>query len=187
MIISKVKEIVKSKHNPADFKYHICVVVRNALKLAKIKKADMEVVELAAWLHDLGRVGKNIKSSNNHHLGSAKVAEIILKDLGYPKDRMNKVIQCVICHSAKGEYIPKTIEEKIIANADAMAHFDSFLNLFDHFIRKGKFEEMVEFISDKIENDWNKKLTLPEAKELVKEKYNAVRLILDSIVPDINN
>ena len=34
---------------------------------------------------------------------------------------------------------------------------------------------------DKLEKDWEKKITLPEAKKISKKNYEANRLILDSL------
>lgn len=81
-----------------------------------------------------------------------------------------------------GKAVPQqTIEAEIIASADAMAHFDSFLDLFDFFTRTCKsFEEAIIEIETKIQRDWNKKL-IPEAKEIIKEKYEAIMLIIKSM------
>jgi hypothetical protein len=43
------------------------------------------------------------------------------------------------------------------------------------------FEEVVKFVDEKIERDWNKKITLPEAKKIIEEKYKAARLIINTL------
>ncbi len=65
-----------------------------------------------------------------------------------------------------------------------MAHFDVIpwfikigLRRFDNDTKKA-----TEYTYNKIEKDWNKKLTLPEAKELVREKYEAIKIVLESII-----
>ena len=55
-MISKIREIVKKEHEKEDYENHILVVVKNALKLAEMKNADKEIIEIAALMHDLGRV-----------------------------------------------------------------------------------------------------------------------------------
>jgi uncharacterized protein len=179
----KIVEIVEKEHTKEDVKYHIRFVVNSALKLAEIYKADKEIVELACWLHDIARAkGLEAGQDNNHHIEGAKKTEDILKKLKYPKEKIDKVINCILAHrGSKEDYTPKTIEEKIVANADAMAHFDSFLNLFLEFVNPNNFEEGVELIKAKLERDWNKKLTLPEARELVKYKYDAIKLLLNEL------
>jgi hypothetical protein len=36
-------------------------------------------------------------------------------------------------------------------------------------------------VKNKIDNDWKKKITLPEAKKISKKKYEANRIILNSL------
>lgn len=55
-VINQIRKYAKEQYQGSDYKYHISVVVKNALKLAKIKGADLEIVEIAALLHDIGRV-----------------------------------------------------------------------------------------------------------------------------------
>jgi hypothetical protein len=57
------------------------------------------------------------------------------------------------------------------------------LDLFTFFVTKTttSFEEAVEEIYKKMKRDWEIKLTLPEAKELVKPKYDAIILLLENM------
>ena len=179
----RIIDFVINKHTKEDVKYHIKIVVKNALKLADIYHADKEVVEIASWLHDIARA-KELKpgKDNNHHIVGAKKAEEILKDLGYKEDKIKKIVSCILTHrGSKENYIPKTIEEKIVYNADAMAHFDTFLNLFSEFVSPENFEEGVKLIKEKINRDWDKKLNLRESKKLVNDKYKAIKLLFKSL------
>lgn len=180
-MINKIRELVKKEHEKNDYDFHISIVVKNALKLAELLNADKEIVEIAALMHDLGRA-KGIKTGedNNHHLISAEKARLILTD--HPKKE--KIISCILSHRGnKDDYPPKTIEEKIVSNADAMAHFDSFLDLFRVFVEMADndFIKALNEIDAKIERDWNKKLTIPQAKELVKKKYESIKVIIGSM------
>ena len=179
----RIIEIVKKEHTSEDFNYHIKVVVNNALKLVKIYHADKDVVEIACWLHDIARAkGLKPEDNNFHHIAGAKRAKEILEKLEYDSKLIDKVVACILAHrGSKDDYTPQTIEEKIVANADAMAHFDSFLNLFSEFVSPENFSEGIKLIEAKIERDWNKKLTLPEAKKLVENKYLAIRLLFNSL------
>jgi HD superfamily phosphodiesterase len=148
----------------------------------------LEVVQVAAYLHDLG-VSKKIAGTdfsskeNDHHIVGAEEARKVLTKLNYPGDFVEKVVNCVLSHRGRKGPEPVTLEQKIIANADAMAHFDTFLDLFNFFATKttSSFEEAVEEIYKKMKRDWEIKLTLPEAKEIVKPKYEAIMLILESM------
>ncbi|TSC92268.1 MAG: metal-dependent phosphohydrolase HD sub domain-containing protein [Candidatus Berkelbacteria bacterium Licking1014_7] len=176
--IEQVKNLVKNKFEENDWRYHILPVVKYAKKLARIYKVDMELTELAALLHDIGRVDK--KNDENHHIIGISMAEEILKKFNYPDRAIEEVKHVVVSHrTSKGEN-PKTIIAKIVANADAMAHFD-ILPVFFWWRKSGKedrFEDVLQWVENKLKKDWQKKITLPEAKEISKKNYEANKLIL---------
>ncbi len=181
--IERVREIVKENHRDIDYKYHIIPVVKNALLLADKLNADKEVVEVAALLHDIGRVETIVgkyKAENEHHIIGEKEAEKILKKLNFEKEFIDKVKHCVLTHRGRADIPRETIEAKIVASADAMSHFDSFLLVPTVFSKTtDNFEELITEIEAKMQRNWNKKL-IPEAKEIVKEKYKAIMLIIKS-------
>ncbi len=61
-----------------------------------------------------------------------------------------------------------------------MAHFDVLPAFFYWRSKDSSFEEAFKWVDDKIERDWDKKITLSEASQMIKEKYKAIKLILDS-------
>lgn len=183
----KVLKLIKERYEEGDFKYHINPVVRNAMILAKKLKADEEVVEMAAYLHDItrsiSRKGLHkFEKENEHHITGAEESKKFLRALGYKEDFIEKVAHCVLSHRGRTGPGRETVEAEIVACADAMAHFDTFLDLFPVFLKTCKsFEETVIEVEKKIDRDWNKKLTLPEAKEIVREKYNAIQILIKSM------
>lgn len=181
-IVRKVEKLVEEEcKKPANilghafWTYHIMSVVKYAKLLAKRLKADKEIVELAALLHDIGVV-KGDKA--NHHISGMKEAEKILKKFNYPQGKIEKIKHCVFAHRASKSIKRKTIEAKCIASADAMAHFDEIPQLFESaFIRfKLSPEDGKRWLLAKLERDWKK--LIPEAKKIVKDKYKAIKLIL---------
>jgi putative nucleotidyltransferase with HDIG domain len=182
--ITKIRQLIKKRFEENDWKYHIIPVVKYAKKLAKIYKVNEEIVELAALLHDIGRV--KFEDDEEHHLVGVPEAEKILKKYNYSEKVIAEIKHCVESHSVGKGPNPRTMIAKIIANADAMAHFDA-LPIF--FFWGGtwqgnhgwSFKESLKWVDDKIKRDWNKKITLPEAKKMAEDKYKAIRLILDSL------
>lgn len=147
--------------------------------MAKAYKVDKELVELAALLHDIGRV--DIKHDEDHHIVGIPEAEKILRKFNYSEKAIKEVKHCVASHRTSKGSKPKTMVAKIIANADAMAHFDILPVFFWWRHGREDFEETVAWAKNKIEKDWQKKLTLPGAKKVVEKKYKAIKLILDSL------
>jgi putative nucleotidyltransferase with HDIG domain len=146
-------------------------------KLAKIMNADEEIIELAALLHDIGRLRFG---GENHDVTGIPEAEKILKEHNAPQKVIDEVKHCIESHRGSKDIPPRTIIAKIIANADAMAHFDILPVFFYWRSKKQTFEEAFEWVDKKIDRDWNKKLTLPEAREIMEDKYKAIKLVLKS-------
>ncbi|MFH1608180.1 MAG: HD domain-containing protein [archaeon] len=181
--LEKIKQIVKEKDTEEDFNYHIVPVVKNSFLLADKLKVDNEVVEVAAWLHDIGRIVNNttFEKENEHHTEGEKEAVKVLSELGYEKEFIEKVAHCVLTHRGREGAKPKTVEAKIVASADAMSHLDTFLDMIVSFSKEiDSFEELINVIERKIKIDWDEKM-IPEAREIVKNKYDAIMLLIKSM------
>src|SRR4030042_4490150 len=101
-IVQEIREFAKkecekptSKYGAGPFEDHFVPMVKYAKQLAREYKADIEVIELAGWLHDMGSI---ICGRENHHLTGAKIAEEKLSDLGYPEEKIKKVKECIYSH-----------------------------------------------------------------------------------------
>ncbi|MGC7872406.1 HD domain-containing protein [Desulfosporosinus sp. SYSU MS00001] len=86
-------------------------------KLALAEGADVTVIELAALLHDIGRSGAVEKT---HAQSSAGLAVNILHKAGYPENVILRVKEAIIAHSREEGYEPKTLEAKILYDADKL-------------------------------------------------------------------
>ena len=175
-MIEKVREIVKKECDEWNWKYHVLIVVKYAKLLAKKLNADEELAELGGLLHDIGRIKFGGK---DHETTGVPESEKILGSLNYPQEVIDEIKHCVESHRGSKNIPPKSIIAKIVANADAMSHFDEIPRIFKLGLEKynNDFEEANKWICEKIERDWNKKLTIPEAKEIVRDKYNAFRML----------
>jgi uncharacterized protein len=104
---------------------HTLRVLHNARTIAsKEKKADLQIVELGALLHDVGRPAEfNSKGKLCHAMhGGAKAAEF-LANAGFDEGKLvRKVTECVRRHRfrVRGPLKPETIEEKIVYDADKL-------------------------------------------------------------------
>jgi uncharacterized protein len=186
-MIEKIKQIIEKECADFDYRYHLLPVVEYAQKLAEICDANREVVELSAWLHDIGRIKFGPK---NHQLTGAKEAERILRQFGYSDEIIEQVKHCILAHRGSGSIQPQTLEAKVVATADALAHFDMFLPLLTAMGKrgKGKNDKIYGWLYEKIERDWSKKILIPEAIKIAEEKYGAIKLLLDREAsgPDID-
>lgn len=176
MVKKEIKELILSlcEGKDWDWKGHVESVVKHSKNLSKEYGADKEVCEIAAWLHDIDKIkgGKE-----GHHIRGAKEAEIILKKLDYPDDKIKKVCYCILTHSSDNTYPPKTLEAKIVASADSLAHFDNFLSIMQFCFKK---EYGIDKIKEKILKKANQSYDkmMPKVKKLAKPKYDAIKEIL---------
>ena len=156
---------------------HIKYVVKNALYLAIKYKADLEIVELAALLHDIAVVS-NVGDREEHHINGAIIAEELLTKYNYPKDKIERVKQCILTHSAIDGIKRNTIEEEIIADADVIAHFDTLPGLFFVAYKRLNLNinEASLWVKKKLENDYNKLSN--RTKLELKDKYENIMKVL---------
>ena len=182
-IIDKIKNFVEEEckkptsiYGYEPFINHFIPVNLYARQLAEKRKADIEIVEIASWLHDIGSI---INGRENHHITGSRIAELKLKELNYPEDKIQKIKHCIFSHRGSKDIIRETEEAKIIAEADAMSHFDMIADLFMvAFITERKNrQEGLKSVKQKLINSWNK--LSPEGKIIIKPKYDAVMLLLN--------
>jgi uncharacterized protein len=120
----KIKETAERKMkggNPSHDFLHIMRVYNLCLLIATAEKnVDLEVLKISALLHDIGRRKEDLDKSGkiNHAILSANMAGKILEDLGYSKEKIEKIKHCISAHRFKGNFRPKTIEAKILSDAD---------------------------------------------------------------------
>ncbi|MBW1744545.1 MAG: HD domain-containing protein [Deltaproteobacteria bacterium] len=95
--------------------YNLCVHIGEA------EGADLEVLEIAAYLHDVGRSYEDTSKGAVCH--GEKGAEIATKVLaGYPVSDEQKanIIHCVRSHRFRGDCQPETLEAKVLFDADKL-------------------------------------------------------------------
>ncbi len=155
------------------YREHIQYVYKYVCLLSKDKDVDHEVLELSALLHDIAMTDKSLDRSKHNEYGS-EIAEQLLRENGYPEDKVQFVKKCILNHSSKRAEYRTTEEEKILVNADGLSHFDSINNLYSlaHNVMELNDEDTIKFIQDKLTRDYNE--ISDELKYLIQDKYDKV-------------
>jgi len=191
-IKNKVENIVKeacysekNKFTHTAWPFHIVPVVEHSMNLGKKLGADLEVLELAAYLHDYSGI-LDFSLYSDHHLHSAKLAEDILSKFGYPKNKIEEIKHCIVSHRGSVEIKRETIEAKILASADAMSHITELADMFylTFGVHKYRTGEGVEWLKNKLDKSWNK--IMPEGKDIVKDYYDNALEVLNKALKRIN-
>lgn len=157
--------------------HHIAYVVKYAKLLAEKLNADLEVVELAALLHDYAGI-KDKTLIEEHHVHGSVEAELLLKKYDYPQAKIEKVKDCILNHRGSIASNRHTAEAECVASADAMAHIFQVTSLLHlAYVKHGMgIEEGRIWVLNKIERSM-KKLN-PAASELIFEHYQKIKEVL---------
>jgi len=121
-VIDSIKNDVKKtiKNDPSHDFEHIMRVYRNAEKMCKKEKANTKLVLTAALLHDIVSYPKSHKYSKLSSIHSAKKSKHFLKKYSFSDEEILIVSDAIRDHSFSQNKIPKTIEGKILQDADRL-------------------------------------------------------------------
>jgi hypothetical protein len=92
-------------------------------------------------------------------------------EYGYSSDIIKKVMDVILSHSCEN-LIPTTLEGKILANADAMAHYSNNFYLQIAVLGQRSLEELKIWALEKLARDYNKRMFFPFAKKEIKKKHD---------------
>lgn len=96
-------------------------VFKVAMKIAEKVGADLEVVGIAALLHDIGREEQDrSKGSICHAESGARLARTLLMELAIEEEKVCRVLHCIETHRFRGSQRPQSIEAKILFDADKL-------------------------------------------------------------------
>ncbi|KAF0111256.1 MAG: hypothetical protein FD147_1007 [Chloroflexi bacterium] len=100
---------------------HIERVYKMSERLALAEGADLEIVHAAALLHDADGTTPGSEARSEHHLRSSEFAGKILREEGWPEDRIKAVQHCIRAHRYRDDREPPaTIEAKCLFDADKL-------------------------------------------------------------------
>jgi len=150
MLLAEIREFVhlacqrnENVFSPSFFDQHLTVVAQCAKSLAERLGADVEIVELAAYLHDISAVCDPTTMPNHPKL-SADFATQLLLERGYPEGRVSSVARSIASHSDPLPIGSTSPEEICISNADASARIlrpsigcSSYMESASTALRKG--------------------------------------------------
>ena len=145
-ILEKCEEFVVghySKNVDQNFSFHSLAhtrrTVKNVLLIAENSELlddDIEVLTLAAWLHDCGISD----SYDGHENKSVEIAKKFLQEHNYSEEKLIKVLGCI--HATNPQVQPEGILEKVIHDAN-----------FIHMGKKNYFKRNKE-----LRREWKKGL-----------------------------
>jgi uncharacterized protein len=177
MKIASVRQLVLQEcHRPGNmlgpsfFSQHLAVVAEYSVKLASSLGANLEVAELASYLHDLSAV-RNISTLPQHAIVSAALAREILAERGFSAEVIGPVAQAITTHSSPVQIGHGSLEEVCVSNADAVAQIvrPQYWSYFAFGVRRLSFEEGNRWLAERMRANWA--AMIEPAKELARDEY----------------
>jgi len=121
--LENIKGIVASRVDCAAHSMdHIMRVYNLCMNLARGEDVDLEVLRAAALLHDVGGPAEMADPSGkiDHAVVGAETAGSILEELGFGKEKIKHIQDCIVSHRYRTDNKPKTKEAEILFDADKL-------------------------------------------------------------------
>ncbi len=161
---------------------HLPVVAQKAQELSDRFGADGNLAVAGAWLHDFGDAFVD-RHADNHDVVSKKEAVVVLQRSGFDELQIEQILTEIIApHSCHPDNLPMTLEGKVLATADALAHLttDFYLQFsWMHIPEEKSYSEFKAWAAGKIERDFNQKLFFDQVREEARGRYEALRVVFE--------
>jgi len=98
---------------------HVLRVWRLAMRIGREEDADIEILQAAALLHDIGRPVEAATGADHATVSAARAREILAgRDI--PPQRVEAVARAIAQHRFRGTLAPDTIEARVLFDADKL-------------------------------------------------------------------
>jgi len=101
---------------------HTLRVVRLCERIGTVEAADMTVVRIAAYLHDIGRSAQDASQGRVCHAdrGAEMAAELLPAALPLSLARRANILHCIRSHRFRGDRPPESLEARVLFDADKL-------------------------------------------------------------------
>ena len=120
LYIKKYVKRIYAKNDPAHDFEHIMRVYKNAEKICKTEKSNKKLVLISVLLHDIIKKSETDKRTKSSSSLSASKSIKILKKLKFSDNDISIVSESIRNHSFTKNNISKSIEGRILQDADRL-------------------------------------------------------------------
>jgi len=187
-ILSKVRTFAYNNSEKNDihgFK-HVERVLKLSSEIGAVLNANLLVIRIAALLHDLGRYLMKDDEVKNHAEFSAEIAEnfISKNNFSIAIEDVYNILHCIRAHSFSNDVEPKTLEAKILSDADkldAIGAIGLYRTIGFTIKNHGGIEQVIHHLENKILKlkdllylDYSKQMA-EKRHELILDFYNKIK------------
>jgi len=168
---------------------HVERVFKLCLQLGKELGANLFILEIAAFLHDIGRIHKDKANNKKNHADiSADMALNFLKskDFNITQNDIENIIHCIRAHSFSNNVVPRTLEAKILSDADKMDALGAvglYRTIGFTVKNQGGLEQVIEHLENKIMN-LKDQLYLDVSKQMAVERHQIILDFYNEIIKE---
>lgn len=175
----------KSKSPPFNYRWeHITAVVNASLKLAALTGADAEIVEAAAWLHDIAKDAKD-----EHPIEGAKFARDFLPQTNFPQDKIEAVARAIEDHMGLWrENGPlENLESQVLWDADKLTKIGltAAIHWMGNDLTSSKQRDTLELIARWRSMEWREKtvasMHTESARRAAQERFEGYNRLVDEL------
>lgn len=182
------KQEALRKYNTANppFNYrweHVKAVVNTAVRLAELTGADCDVVEAAAWLHDIAKM-----DGGKHPRIGARIARQLLPQTDFPPGKIEQVALAIEEHQGMWRKKPLTnLESMVLWDADKLTKIGlaSVFHVTGMFMMSGRKSNIKNLIKRGRASGWVQKtiasMHTEPARLAAQERFVAARQLWDEL------
>jgi len=186
--ILKVKNFAKENSLDDDIHgfEHVKRVRKLSLDIGKKSNANLYLLEIAALLHDIGRIQKKKNALNQNHAElSAKESLEFFKreDINLTQEDIKNIIHAIRAHSFSNKIVPQTLEAKILSDADkldALGAIGLYRTIGFTVKNKGNLKDVINHLEDKILN-LKTQMNLNISKRMAQKRHKIIRKFYEEI------
>ena len=179
------KELKNYSWENLKFNYraeHTQLVLSIGMQLGRDLEADMDILKAAILLHDIGRN----KVEKGHAKEGAQLAREILENTDFLSEKIDAVTYAIGVHAGWDESIPKTLEARILWDADKLSKLGASVilhrtmriplkgkEIWDAAPEFNKWLKTAEFIKNHMKT--------PRGSELAKERFHTLKTFVAAL------
>jgi uncharacterized protein len=157
-----------------------------ARRIALVEGADMEITELGALFHDIGKATD--ETVQDHGEIGAQICDDYLSSIEYDKDKRSQIVQIVRSHSKHANDSDASLEAKIVSDADLLDETGAITILWDAMACAVEDTPSYEKACDRIRIAYSRlKVELPErihtpsARKILVERLSFIDTFLRNL------
>ncbi len=165
---------------------HVQRVMHLAKKIHDHEGGVWSKIQCIGWLHDIGRKHENGKQEH-HAIISAQMAKELLIDFKISESFIEEIYQGILSHSFSIGGVAKTLEAKIISDADKLDALGA-VGIYRVCAYQGQRLQGIQAVVDHCDEKLFKlieKMYLPYSKMLAKERTYRVRQFQSELIEEL--